>query len=186
MTPSEGNTQPLQPINEVSVQTIQSDAVPPSFPALSMPVDPMAELARQVGLLAAATHELLAVSREQLELAKRNEQRAAEAQKNQRDEVQKFLNDFRHLKGRVKRADQTVRQVLSRAITDLVEHIDENEEALTDNEFSQREMTDKFGPLLYHLWAISGTLQRLAPIDQPQNQQGGNGGGQNPPKPPAP
>lgn len=184
---SEGNAQGVNPTT-VTVQAVQSDAVAPSFPALSLPVDPMAELANQVAQLAAATRELLAVNREQLELAKRGEQRAAEAHKNQREEAQKFLSDFKHLKGRVKPADQVIRQVLSRAVTDLLDHIDEHAEGLTENEFTQREMTDKFGPLLYHLWAISGTLQRLAPLDQPQPQPGGNnggsGGGQNPPKPP--
>ena len=183
MTPPEGNM-PETPPPTVSVQTVQSDAVAPSVPALSLPIDPMAELANQVAQLAAATRELLAVNREQLELSRRAEQRAAEQHKNQKEEIQKFLSDFKHLKGRVKTADQTIRQVLSRAVTDLVDHIDENSETLTENEFTQREMTDKFGPLLYHLWAISGTLQRLAPLDQPQPPQ--NGGQNPPPKPPTP
>ena len=137
------------------------------------PADPVGELIRQVAQLSAATRELLgatremlAVNRDQLELLKRAEQRAEEQRQAQREEFTRFLNEHRRLKGRCKQAEATVRGVLGRAITDLVEYVDDHEEDLAESDFVRSELTDRYGSMLHSLFTSYGVLKHLSAADQ--------------------
>ena len=58
--------------------------------------------------------------------------------------------------------------MLGRAISELVDYVEDNSENLTDGtDFIRAEMSDKFGGMLHHLWVIYGTLKHLSAADQP-------------------
>src|SRR5947209_907051 len=88
---------------------------PAAVPAA--PVNPVVEMTRQLTDLTALTRQLVDLNREQVELSRRAEQRFLEQQKNQRDEWQRWAEDYKHLRGRTKGAEESVRSVLARSVT---------------------------------------------------------------------
>ena len=152
-------------------------ALPPVPPS---PADVPAQLAELTGLMRALVvtmREQNAVAKESLVLARKAEQRFEEQRQAQRDDFQRWLQEHGLVKRRTKPAEETARAVLGRAISELVDYVEENGENLTEGtDFIRAEMSDKFGGLLHHLWVIYGTLKHLSAADQPNTG----------PKPPAP
>ena len=156
-------------------------AVPtPPSPAVPQPSDVPVLLAELVGLtreLVTVVREQTAIGKEVLALARKGEQRFEEQRNAQRDDFQRWLQEHGLVKRRTKPAEETARAVLGRAISELVDYVEEHNENLTEGtDFVRAEMSDKFGGLLHHLWVIYGTLKHLSAADQPQTG----------PKPPAP
>lgn len=150
---------------------------PPAPPsAADVPVQ-LVELTGLMRELVGAIREQNGMAKETLALARRAEQRFEEQRQQQRDDFQRWLQEHGLVKGRTKPAEETARAVLGRAISELVDYVEEHEENLTEGtEFVRAEMSDKFGGLLHHLWVIYGTLKHLSAADQPSAG----------PKPPAP
>src|SRR4051812_42315990 len=125
MSTPEGNPSAGHPGGQPPPFTVGAVVGPQPLPAA--PPRPMpsgaAEPTRLLGELVALTRELVGVSREQLELTRRAEQRFQEQQKAQRDEWQRWTQDYQHLRGRSKPAEEAVRGALAKAITDLVTYI---------------------------------------------------------------
>lgn len=117
------------------------------------------------------TRELLNLSREQVELARRGEQRFLQQQQQQKEEFQQLLSEHFHLEGRCHNVQRVVRDVLGQTITDLTEFVEENGDELLDSEFVRSDMIDRYGALLNHLSAMYGMMKRLAAVDvEPGNQ----------------
>ena len=153
-------------------------ALPPP-PAPPTQADVPAQLSELIGLtratLAVMT-EQSAVAKEALVLARKAEQRFEEQRQAQRDDFQRWLQEHGLVKRRTKPAEEIARAVLGRAISELVDYVEENNENLTEGtDFVRAEMSDKFGGMLHHLWVIYGTLKHLSAADQPNTG----------PKPPA-
>lgn len=123
----------------------------------------LVELGRHQAEVARQQAEMV---RQQLELAKRAEQRVEEQRQAQRDEFQRWLGEYGLLGGRSGRAEKTIRVVLGRAMAELVDYIEENDESLPESEFVRREMADRYGSLLAHLWSIHGILKHLSAAEQ--------------------
>lgn len=102
------------------------------------------------------------MSRQQLELARRAEQRIEEQRQAQRDEFQRWLGEYKLLGGRSGKAEKTIRAVLGTALAELVDYIEENDENLVDSDFIRRELSEKYGAMLAHLWSIHGVLKHLS------------------------
>ena len=154
-------------------------AVPPSPPALTAADMPnqLSELTGLMRQLVGAITEQSNLAKEQLVLARKAEQRFEEQRQAQRDDFQRWLTEHGLVKRRTKPAEETARAVLGRAISELVDYVEEHNENLTEGtDFVRAEMSDKFGGLLHHLWVIYGTLKHLSAADQPSAG----------PKPPAP
>lgn len=145
-------------------------AMPPP-PAPPTTADVPVQLAELTGLmreLVVAMREQTAVAKETLVLARKAEQRFEEQRQAQRDDFQRWLQEHGLVKRRTKPAEETARAVLGRAISELVDYVEEHGENLTEGtEFVRAEMSDKFGGLLHHLWVIYGTLKHLSAADQP-------------------
>jgi hypothetical protein len=148
-----------------------SGTAPPPLPAGPTQADVPSQLAELIGL----TRELVnsmnaqgAIAQEQLLLARKAEARFEEQRQAQRDDFQRWLQEHGLIKRRTKPAEETARAVLGRAISELVDYVEENNENLTEGtDFVRSEMSDKFGGLLHHLWVIYGTLKHLSAADQP-------------------
>jgi hypothetical protein len=145
-------------------------ALPPSPPtptAADVPSQ-LAELINLSRAMLAVMQEQNAVAKEALVLARKAEQRFEEQRQAQRDDFQRWLTEHGLVKRRTKPAEETARAVLGRAISELVDYVEDNSENLTDGtEFIRAEMSDKFGGMLHHLWVIYGTLKHLSAADQP-------------------
>jgi hypothetical protein len=102
------------------------------------------------------------LARQQLELARRAEQRVEEQRNSQREEFNRWLGEHGLLGGRSARAEKTIRTVLGQAMAEMVDYIDENDESLPESEFARRELADRYGSLLAHLWSIHGVLKHLS------------------------
>lgn len=142
-------------------------------PAPTAPPQDTPSLLRE---LVGATHDLTAatrslidlarqqaeMSRQQLDLARRAEQRIEEQRQAQRDEFQRWLGEYKLLGGRSAKAEKTIRAVLGTALAELVEYIEDNDENLTDSDYIRRELSEKYGAMLAHLWSIHGVLKHLS------------------------
>jgi hypothetical protein len=102
------------------------------------------------------------MTRQHLELARRAEQRVEEQRQAQRDDFQRWLGEHHLLGGRSARAEKTVRTVLGSALTEMIDYIEENDESMPESEFVRRELADRFGSQLAHLWSIHGVLKHLS------------------------
>ena len=145
-------------------------ALPP-IPSGPTPADMPAQLAELIGVtreLVNAMNAQGAIAQEQLVLARKAESRFEEQRQAQRDDFQRWLQEHGLVKHRTKPAEETARAVLGRAIAELVDYVEDNNENLTEGtDFVRSEMSDKFGGLLHHLWVIYGTLKHLSAADQP-------------------
>jgi hypothetical protein len=150
-----------------------SGTAPPLAPPPAAPTqaDVPLQLADLTGLmrdLIGAVREQTAVAKETLALARKAEQRLEEQRQAQRDDFQRWLQEHGLVKRRTKPAEETARAVLGRAISELVDYVEEHNENLTEGtDFVRAEMSDKFGGMLHHLWVIYGTLKHLSAADQP-------------------
>ncbi len=124
------------------------------------------ELAGALQDIGRALSEMLTLQKEQLEISRRAEQRVFEQQQSQQAEWQKWLDEYRHLRGRCKGVEETMRAALVNMITEMVDHIQDNADAIRESEFAQRELTEKYGSTVYQLWNLSGILKRLSAVDQ--------------------
>lgn len=135
------------------------------------------DLTRQQAELAKHQAEL---AKQQLELARRAEQRVEEQRNSQREEFNRWLGEHGLLGGRSARAEKTIRTVLGQAMAEMVDYIDENDESLPESEFARRELADRYGSLLAHLWSIHGVLKHLSAAESANNAAGSGGAGEKP------
>jgi hypothetical protein len=161
---------PSQAFTTGDIEGSGSALPPPPVPAGGTIGDVSAQLGELTGLmrdLVATMREQSNVAKEQLVLARKAEQRFEEQRQAQRDDFQRWLNEHGLVKSRTKPAEETARAVLGRAISELVDYVEENRENLAEGtEFVRAEMSDKFGGLLHHLSVIYGTLKHLSAADQ--------------------
>lgn len=156
----------------------------PGVSAVNVPVPPrvddpttlLQELLGATRELTAAMRSQLELSRQQaemtrqhLELARRAEQRVEEQRQAQRDDFQRWLGEHQLLGGRSSRAEKTVRSVLGCALTEMVDYIEENDETMSDSDYVRRELADRFGSQLAHLWSIHGVLKHLSAAETAAN-----------------
>jgi hypothetical protein len=123
-------------------------------------------VSQQLDELIGLCRELVGVSREQLELARRAEDRFQKQQQAQREEFERWLNEYSQLPGRCRKAEETVRNVLGQAMSELVDYVEEHHEDLMDSEFVRSELVDRYGSLLNHVSAMYAVLKRLSIADQ--------------------
>ena len=125
-----------------------------------------AEIASQLRQLTDLTAQLVTVSQEHLQIARRAEERLQKQQQMQRNEFERWLGENRSLKGRCSKAEEAVRALLGDAITSLVHYAEEHEEDLLDSDYLRTEIVDRFGSLLNHVSSMYSLLKRLAEVDR--------------------
>lgn len=138
-----------------------STAAPPSTNG----IDP--QIVGILGLIAEQNRELITLSRRQLEVSQRMEERYVQQLHAQRDEFVKWVQEIPGLSARGKRASEAIRDLLGKLIDDLVDYVEENKENLDESDFSRNDMVDRYGQLLNHVSAIYGMLKRVATADEP-------------------
>lgn len=139
--------------------------------ARSAEFDVMARLLRESLV---ATRELIALSREQLELAKKSEERYQRQMQGQREEFERWLGENDLTDGRCAQAEEVLRSVLGASMRSMVEHIDDNSEVILESDFARSELVDRFGPPMGHLSTLYNILKRLNLVDKsksPQNSE---------------
>lgn len=110
--------------------------------------------------------EQVHLSREQLEMLRRNEDRYQRQQEAQKEEFQRWLKENPELSGYCGTAHEQLRVLFGRAISELVQYVDENQETIFDSDFVRMEMVDKYGSLLNHVSAMYSIVKRLAAAEQ--------------------
>ena len=133
--------------------------------------DVMARLLRESLV---ATRELIALSREQLELAKKSEERYQRQMQGQREEFERWLGENDLTDGRCAQAEEVLRSLLGSSMRSMVEHIDDNSEVILESDFARSELVDRFGPPMAHLSTLYNILKRLNLVDKakaPQNSE---------------
>jgi len=133
--------------------------------------DVMARLLRESLV---ATRELIALSREQLELAKKTEERYQRQMQGQREEFERWLGENDLTDGRCAQAEEVLRSLLGASMRSMVEHIDDNSEVILESDFARSELVDRFGPPMAHLSTLYNILKRLNLVDKtksPQNSE---------------
>jgi hypothetical protein len=136
--------QPNQPENHFSIEAIAG---------------PLRELVQ-------LNREILRISREHFELAKRAEDRFIHQQKQQREEFERWLHENSELAGQCGSAQEAIRTVLGQAITELVQYVQDHQEELIDSEYVRSDLVDRYGSLLNHVSGMYGMLKRLAAAEQ--------------------
>jgi len=133
--------------------------------------DAMARLLRE---LLVATREMIALSREQLELARKSEERYQRQMQGQREEFERWLGENDLTDGRCASAEEVLRSLLGASMRSMVEHIDDNSDAILESDFARTELVDRFGPPMAHLSTLYNIVKRLNLVDrtkQPHNAE---------------
>src|SRR5215212_1931272 len=120
--------------------------------------DAMARVLRE---LLVATREMIALSREQLELAKKSEERYQRQMQGQREEFERWLGENDLTDGRCAQAEEVLRSLLGASMRTMVEHIDDNSDAILESDFARSELVDRFGPPMAHLSTLYNIVKRL-------------------------
>jgi len=126
-------------------------------------LDTMARLLRE---LLVATREMIALSREQLELAKKSEERYQRQMQGQREEFERWLGENDLTDGRCASAEEVLRSLLGSSMRTMVEHIDDNSDAILESDFARSELVDRFGPPMAHLSTLYNIVKRLNLVDK--------------------
>ncbi len=135
-------------------------AAPPAGSA----IDP--QVAELLKALAEQNRELILLSRRQLEVSQRMEERYIQQMQAQREEFVRWVHEIPGLSSRGKKATEAIRDLLGRLIDNLVDFVEENKEHLDDSEYVRNDMVDRYGQLLNHISAIYGMLTRLSTADE--------------------
>jgi hypothetical protein len=106
--------------------------------------------------------EIINLTRRQLEISQRMEERFEKQLIGQREEFLRWIQETPGLASRSKVATEAIRTLLGKLIDDLVEYVDSNGENLEDSEFVRADMVDRYGQLLNHISSIYGILKRLS------------------------
>ncbi len=138
----------------------EGSAPPPAGPA----IDP--QVAELLKALAEQNRELILLSRRQLEVSQRMEERYVQQMQAQREEFVRWAHEIPGLSSRGKKATEAIRDLLGRLIDDLVNYVEENKENLDDSEYVRNDMVDRYGQLLNHISAIYGMLKRVSTADE--------------------
>jgi chromosome segregation ATPase len=133
-------------------------------PAAGTAIDP--QIAEILKLIADQNREMIQLSRRQLEVSQRMEERYVQQIHAQRDEFVKWIHEIPGLSARGKRATEAMRELLGKLIDDLVDHVEDNKENLEESEFARNDMVDRYGQLLNHVSSIYGMLKRVATADE--------------------
>jgi hypothetical protein len=116
--------------------------------------------------LLVANRELIALSREHLELAKKAEDRYQRQMQGQREEFERWLGENELDDGRCIMAENVLRSLLGGSMRTLVEHIDDNCDAILESDFARSELVDRFGPTMGHLSTLYNVVKRLNLVDK--------------------
>lgn len=139
----------------------------------SIPLSPSSELVpdgkNEIHELVALTRELVQLSREQLRVLRKAEERYHRQQQMQKDEFQRWFVE-NNLEGQCKEAYEHVRRLLGSILSEFVTFVAEHHENLSESEFTRSEMVDRYGALLNHVSAMHGVLKRLAVLDEPRHE----------------
>jgi len=125
--------------------------------------DVMARLLRE---LLVATREMIALSREQLELAKKSEERYQRQIQGQREEFERWLGENDLTDGRCAQAEEVLRSLLGASMRSMIEHIDDNGDAILESDFARTELIDRYGPPMAHLSTLYNIVKRLNLVDK--------------------
>lgn len=146
---------------------------------MPVPNDPVSqgnfELVSCLRELTSVTRGLAEIAKEQLEYARRAEERFNQQHQMVRGEFQRWLEESDDLRGYCRQAEETVRQVLGRAIHDLVDFVRENEDNLRESDFTRSEMIDRYGAMLHHVSVIHTVLKRMAAVENAQEEDASAG-----------
>jgi hypothetical protein len=123
-------------------------------------------VARLLRELLVATREMIALSREQLELAKKAEERYQRQMQGQRDEFERWLGENELTDGRCAQAEEVLRSLLGTSMRTMIEHIDDNCETILESDFARGELVDRFGPPMAHLSTLYNVVKRLNLVDK--------------------
>jgi hypothetical protein len=134
--------------------------------APSQPVGPPEDLLREIRDLSGLVRELLHVSREQLELIRRAEDRFQKQNDSQRDEFARWLVDDPQMARQCQAAHDGLRELFGRTLSELTDYVDSHREELIDSEFVRSDMVDRYGALLNHVSGLYGLIKRLASAEQ--------------------
>lgn len=157
-------TAPQRPSDFVcSIDVAAGSSLQPSQPEVSSLSEAIAGPLRELVQL---NREILRVSREHFDLAKRAEERFLHQQKQQREEFERWLQENSELTGQCGSAQEAIRTVLGQAITELVQYVHEHQEDLLESEYVRSDLVDRYGSLLNHVSGMYGMLKRLAAAEQ--------------------
>jgi HPt (histidine-containing phosphotransfer) domain-containing protein len=124
------------------------------------------QVAEVLKLIAEQNRELIQLSRRQLEVSQRMEERYLQQIHAQREEFVRWIGEIPGLSSRGKKATEAIRDLLGRLIDDLVDYVEENKHHLDDSDYVRNDMVDRYGQLLNHISAIYGMLKRLSTADE--------------------
>ena len=123
-------------------------------------------VARLLRELLVATREMIALSREQLELGKKAEERYQRQMQGQREEFERWLGENELSDGRCAQAEEVLRNLLGTSMRSLIDHIDDNCDAILESDFARGELVDRFGPPMGHLSTLYNIVKRLNLVDK--------------------
>lgn len=135
-------------------------AFPPSGPVMD------AALSHLMAALVEQNRELIQLSRMQLEISQRMEERFERQMQAQREEFVRWIEDIPGLSVRGKEATEAIRTLLGQLIDDLVAYVEDNRENLSDSDFTRSEMVDRYGQMLGHISSMYGMLKRLSTCEE--------------------
>lgn len=136
------------------------DGDAPPIPATPPPAD--SQTADLLRVLVEQNRELISLTRRQLDISNRMEDRYEKQVIGQREEFLRWVDETPGLAARSKVATEAIRNLLGKLIDDLVEYVDTNGENLEDSEFVRADMVDRYGQLLSHISSMYGILKRLS------------------------
>jgi hypothetical protein len=132
---------------------------------------PAPDLTPLLADILASLRELIVLQREQLDLARRAEDRYQKQVHSQREEFGRWLDENHLTHGGCKQAEETLRTMLGTALRGLVDHIDEHADALLDADFARADLLDRFGSAIGQLSTLYGVVKRLNVVDRAQSNE---------------
>ena len=132
--------------------------------------DMVQQLSGQLAEIAQLMRHSVQVGAQQLAVMQRIESRQLQAQKNQQDDFQHWLETHPDMAENCLNSHETLRRVLGTAITDLSRYIEEHDDDLAHNDFLRAEMVDRFGASFHHLASMYAMMKRVATVEKARHR----------------